>query len=40
LAAAGAALCASIAAFSLSRLASVAVQKSAALPPRVRHADF
>jgi AAHS family 4-hydroxybenzoate transporter-like MFS transporter len=40
LAAAGAALCASIAAFSLSRFTSVAVQKSASSPPRVRHADL
>lgn len=38
LAAGAAALCASLAAFSLSRLGSVAVQKPA--PPRVRHADF
>ena len=38
--AAAAALCAALAAFSLSRLASVAVQKSVSLPPQIRHADF
>ena len=38
--AAAAALCAALAAFSLSRLSSVAVQKSVSLPPQIRHADF
>ena len=38
--AAAAALCAALAAFSLSRLASVAVQKPGSLPPQIRHADF
>ena len=38
--AAAAALCAALAAFSLSRLASVAVQKPVSLPPQIRHADF
>jgi MFS transporter, AAHS family, 4-hydroxybenzoate transporter len=37
LTAAAAALCAALAAFSLSRLAGVAVQEPASLPPRARH---
>jgi MFS transporter, AAHS family, 4-hydroxybenzoate transporter len=39
LAAAAAALCAAVAAFALSRLAGVAVQRPASIPPRVRHAQ-